>query len=392
MKKMVRISSQKGLLILIGIIIFTFSAKAASYPFKDKKWTIINAENNQEIQKQISVHDDSEVLLLPKSQLALLKDKFSNFTIEFDIKGGSMPGIGFRSNKNLLDFEYFYLRLGNSGKNTAIQYFPVFNGADAWTIYNYPKYESAASFSDSTWIHVKLDVYEDNMRVYVNNEVAPNMEVKLKNTDQVEGNIFLKAGFKNSYFKNVEISELNKSFDVADEHSPYNYINTWRLSEQFEVNFNSQQAIYSKYKEQNKNEQWQTIHADKDGIVNISKYYDHPKNTIIATAEIFSENDKKVDLLFDYSFSLVIGLNRVILFCGTELDTDNFMRVIDGEEKLTLNLKEGRNELVFMIKADDIWQEAVNNPPYLGRKQAANWGFIARLDNYDGIKNEKDTQ
>ena len=388
---MVRILKQKKLLILIGVVIFACSVNAANYPFKEKKWKIINAENNQETQKELSVEDDKEVLLLPQNHIALLNEQYSNFTIEFDVKGGSMPGIGFRST-NLLDFEYFYLRLDNSGKNTAIQYFPVFNGADAWTIYNYPKYESVANFSDNDWIHIKLEVYKDNMRVFVNDEVAPNMNVKLKNTNRVAGKIFLKAGFKDSYFRNVEIEELKQGFDFVVADNPNKYIDRWRLSKQFEVDFNCSQEIYSKYIEQIQQENWKTIIADNDGIVNISKYYDHPKNVIIATTVIFSDHEKEVDLLFDYSFSMVIGLNGAILFCGTELDTKNSMRMIDGEEKLTLNLKEGSNELVFMIRADDVWQEAVNNPPYLGRKQAANWGFIARLNNYDGIRIGDDTK
>ncbi len=101
---MVRILKQKGLLILIGTVICASTVKATNIPFKEKKWTIINVENNQETQKQFTVFDDNEVLLLPKSHIALLNENYSNFTIEFDVKGGSMPGIGFRSN-NLLDFE-----------------------------------------------------------------------------------------------------------------------------------------------------------------------------------------------------------------------------------------------------------------------------------------------
>ncbi len=384
-ERMVRLVLKKHLLILILFLISVNRIKAKDYPFVEKKWTIINTVNNQEVDKQIVNQDDEEVLQLSKSCVALLNGNYSNFTIDFEIKGGSMPGIGFRSN-NLLDFEYFYLRMGNSGKNTAIQYFPVYNGATAWMIYNYPKYETVAEFSEDKWIHVKLEVYDDNMRVFVNNETVPNMEVKLKNTEQKNGNIFFLAGFKDSYFRNVEIQELKSGNDIVEPDSPYKYICAWKLSEQFEVDFNCQKEVYSKYQEQKELKNWKDITVDKDGIVNISKYYKYPRNTVIATTEINSDKDKELDLLYDYTFSMVIMLNGEILFCGTELDTKNFMRVIDGEEHLTLNLKEGKNELMFMIKADDVWQKAVNNAPYLGRNQAANWGFIARLANYEGIE------
>ena len=68
-------------------------------------------------------------------------------------------------------------------------------------------------------------------------------------------------------------------------------------------------------------------------------------------------------------------MNDQVLFFGRELDSDNFMRMMDGEQKIDLSLKKGDNTLVFWIRSDDEWQEA--NPRYLGRKQAMNWGFVA---------------
>lgn len=147
-------------LILLFIVLTTFfnHAMAQDYHFDNPKWIIKNTENNHEIDKRLTIQDESKVLHLPKSCIALLDQNFSDFTIEYDVKGGSMPGLGFRSN-TLYDYEYFYLRMMNGGKNTAIQYFPVFNGAEAWTIYNYPKYESVAAFSEDKWTHVKVQVY-----------------------------------------------------------------------------------------------------------------------------------------------------------------------------------------------------------------------------------------
>jgi hypothetical protein len=378
------------LLILIFIVLSGFfnQAEAQDYPFDDTKWIVKNVENNQEVEKQVTIQDESQVLHLPKSCIALLNQNFSDFTIEYDVKGGAMPGLGFRSG-NLNDYEYFYLRMMNSGKNTAIQYIPVFNGAEAWTLYNYPKYESFAAFPDSAWIHVKLQVYGTNMRVFINNQQEPNMEVKLQHEKLLKGNIFLKSGFQESLFRNVKINELNESFDVDKNEISSTYIDTWKLSDQFEADFYSQNKISELYNEQSTNANWKTIKADKDGLVNISRFYEHPQNAVFAISEIYSDSAKTVGLLFDYSFSLLIGLNYDILFCGTELDTKNYMRVIDGEEKLTLPLNKGKNVLIFIIKSDDVWQKSVKNPTYLGRMQAHNWGFIARLANYEGLDLEE---
>jgi len=384
-ERMVRMLNVRQWAVLIAITILLGSSAATSYPFSAKRWIIINAENNGDVAKEIVVQDGKEVLQLAKNHLALLDIKYTDFAIEFEVKGGEMPGIGFRSN-DLLDFEYFYLRLANSGQKTALQYFPGYNGAEAWEIYNYPKYEAAADFPQGDWVHVKMEVYRDNMRVFVNKETSPNLQVKLQNTEQVDGKIFLKAAYKAAEFKNVKIRNVTERFEVEETPSIATFLSKWKLSKQFEVNFNNQEELYARYIEQKSNEAWREITADADGIVNLSKYYSHPKGVIIATSEVFSDKEQTVDLLFDYTFSMVVGFNREILFCGTELDTHNFMRVMDGEEKLSLQLKKGRNELIFIIQADDVWQKAVHNPPYLGRKQAANWGFIARLAHYDGIK------
>lgn len=374
----------RQLLLYFVLSVFLIQAEAKDYPFNDTLWIIKNVENNHVINKQLTFQDENEVLQLPVSCIALLNQNFTDFTIEYDVMGGAMPAIGFRAS-NLYDYEYLYLRMMNSNKKTAIQYFPVYNGAEAWTLYNYPKYESFAELPENEWIHVKLQVYGDNMRVFINNQQEPNMEVKLQHEKLSKGNIFLKAGYQESFFRNVNISELNEPFDVVEKEDRGQYIDTWSLSEQFEVNFYSQNEISVLYHEQSTNAKWKTIKADNDGLVNIARFYEYPRNAVFAISEIYSDSAKTVDLLFDYSFSLLIGLNNDILFCGTELDTKNYMRVIDGEEKLTLSLNKGKNVLFFIIKSDDVWQKSVKNPLYLGRMQAHNWGFIARLANYDGL-------
>ncbi len=361
---------------------------AQDFPFDHQNWKIINVENNETVEKQVHKKDEVQILTLSKTHVALLSSNYSDFSIDFDVKSGIMPGIGFRS-KTLKDFEYVYLRLGSSGKNSAIQYVPVYNGALAWQIYNYPKYESTAEIKQDDWNHVRLEVHKENMHVYINGDEKPNMVVKLLQDECKAGNLFLKADFQESYFKDVRINELKRELEVQEQENLYKYLNEWMLSEQFEMKFHSQSEIYNRLNEQKEKGNWQKVKADRNGIVNLSKYYDHPQNSIIAKTEIHANSNKEIDLLFDYTFAMAIVLNQDVLFSGTELDTKNFMRVIDGEEKVTLSLNEGKNDLIFVINADDTWQKAVNNPLVLNRMQAMNWGFIARLSDYEGIMLKK---
>lgn len=69
---------------------------------------------------------------------AVLKDiNFLDGTIEFDISMQnkfSFPGITFRMQDDL-NYEEFYLRPFESGKDDANQYSPVYNGVSGWQFY-----------------------------------------------------------------------------------------------------------------------------------------------------------------------------------------------------------------------------------------------------------------
>ena len=376
--------SPKKFYLAVVFIFYMHLISAQDFPFDLESWKIINVENNKTVEKQLHQEDEAQILTLPKNHVALLSSNYADFSIDFDIKNGIMPGIGFRS-KTLKDYEYVYLRLGRSGKNDAIQYVPVYHGSLAWQVYNYPIYETTAQIKKDDWNHVKLEVYKDNMHLYVNKNEEPNMVVKLLQDKCEAGSLFLKADFETSYFKNVRINKLENELEVQEQENLNRYLNEWILSEQFEMKFHSQTEIYNRYTEQMKKDTWQKVKADRNGIINLSKYYEHPQNCIVAKTEIHADKNKEIDLLFDYTFSMAIILNQDLLFSGTELDTKNFMRVIDGEEKITLRLNKGKNELIFVINADDPWQRSVNNPMLFNRTQAMNWGFLARLSNYEGI-------
>ncbi|MEL6277178.1 MAG: hypothetical protein AAFU03_18910, partial [Bacteroidota bacterium] len=317
---------------------------------------------------------------LEKHQIAVLKnEEFENFTLELDIAGDAMPGVGFRV-KDLWNYEFLYCRLFANGQEDALQYTPIYNGSMAWQLYNYPTYEKIAEVAQQTWIHLKLEVYEDNLRVYVGDVEQPNMEIKLLHEDVATGQILLKTSFADGYFANVVVRELKQGFDV-EETAPLNgYLNSWLISPQLAGNIYSQRQYYQMIETQEADEEgWKSVNAESSGIVNIIKYFTHPEKSVFAKTTISSSEDQEVTLHFDYSQALMMVLNDQVIYYGYELDSDNFMRMMDGESSISLPLKAGENKLVFWIRSDDQWQEAVDNPPYLGRSQAMNWGFIARL-------------
>lgn len=373
------------LFVLIGIPVLLL---AQTIPLTEDNWQVINNDDNKRLDLETIDYKGKKAIHLQRHQIAILKKgNFDNFIVEMDIAGSAMPGLGFRA-ENLWNYEFFYCRMHASGNQDAIQYLPVFNGAQGWQLYNYPTYESVAEFKNQEWVHLKMEVFEDKMRVYVGDSQKPNLSIELLHEDLKTGAIFLKTTFAEAYFTNVEIKALNSPFEVGTPAKKHTYLSHWQTSPQMDGNIATQAAFYDKLNKAQKAGFWKPVIADKNGLVNLAKYFEFPKQTVIVKTTIESTQAKTIDLQFDFSQTMIIALNGTILFHGKELDTSNFMRVMDGEENLSLSLQKGKNELVFMIRSDDEWQEGVGNPTYLGRMQAMNWGFIARLSSYEGLKME----
>ncbi|MBS9463296.1 hypothetical protein KIM67_12835 [Flagellimonas sp. 389] len=372
-------SIQVKIFIVVIYSIFVQTLSAQNIPLTSEHWMVVDNENNQELDLKVIKYKSKDAIYLGRHEIAKLKNSaHTNFVLDMDIAGKAMPGFGFRA-KDLWGYEFLYFRVFSGGQNNAIQYIPVFNGSHPWQLYNQPVYETAGEFQPKEWFHIRIEVFGENMRVLIGDEKKPNMEVELLQTELDEGSIFLKTSFAEAYFSNIEVSPLEKPFQIEKPELDSGYLKKWSVSEQMDGNIHSQSQYFKLFEKAEKNHKWKAIEADNTGIINLARYYDHPEKAVFAKTTISSDAAKKVTLAYDYTQVLLISLNDKIIFHGRELDMHNFMRVIDGEETLELNLNKGENKLVFWIRSDDEWQEAVGNPPYLGREQAMNWGFIARL-------------
>jgi len=372
-------SIQIKIYLTIALLISGKFLFAQSIPLTPQNWQVVDNENNQELDLQVTEYKGKSAIHLGRHEIVRLKtNTYENFVLEMDIAGKAMPGIGFRA-KDLWDYEFLYFRVFSGGKDDAIQYIPIFHGSHPWQLYNEPTYETSAEFKSQQWFHIKVEVFGENMRVFVGEKEQPNMQVELLQKECDSGDIFLKTSFAEAYFSNLKIQPLEKPFTIEQPRTEFGYITEWEISEQLQGNIRSQRQYFKWIENAEKNHKWQSIEADKTGIINMAQYYEHPKESAFAKTTIHSDVPKTVTLAYDYTQVLLISLNNKIIFYGHELDMNNFMRVTDGEQTIELSLNKGENKLVFWIRSDDEWQNEVGNPPYLGRKQAMNWGFMARL-------------
>ncbi|HEY9047657.1 MAG TPA: family 16 glycoside hydrolase [Ohtaekwangia sp.] len=150
----------------------------------------------------------------------LLKDyKFSNGTIEFDVKGRNVPqqsfvGAAFHATEDK-KYEVIYFRPFNFmnpdtvRRPRSVQY--VFMPDYPWDKLRADspgKYESKVNPvpNPDDWFHVKITVQGKLIRVYVNNSAKPSLEVESLNENRT-GRIGFWAGVtSNGSFANLKIT------------------------------------------------------------------------------------------------------------------------------------------------------------------------------------------
>lgn len=253
----------------------------------------------------------------------------------------------------------------------------IFDPQDS-TAFLFNKVHEQIEFSDfRTWIHMKLKVVEDQMTVYVEDMETPSFIVPHLKRETASGGISLISDFGEVYFREVQIRELQDTEYTKTKSSgaqlPRTYLTEWQLSEMFSkdsVNFASQlDSLHI-------NDQFKSVRADADGLVNISRFYDDMTKTVVLRYTLESDADRKVRLNFDYADHLTIFLNSEILFDkGMDFRPPSTKgmegRVFIDDESVELSLKKGPNLLFFMLSGDN--------------RQKFNWGFIAKLETTEGI-------
>lgn len=421
-------------------------------PFTASNWSIENPDGSKTEIEISEYKGRQALELKANQIASLKGKKYKNFVIEFDCNGLSGPGIGFRvQDKNNYEYLYLRLGLsgkrdalqyvpihkGNlpwqlynypkyEGKaifaREKVAAYPisfkdellqgktsdkvigslaeeglVFSkesevvlGEDVNYIYD-PQVPKALLFEEKdnaivfldirSWIHIKIEVIEGRASFYIEDMKIPSLIVENLKRDIEEGGINLISDGAGVYFSNVSVKETKSNQKVKEDSTKeklqYGYLTNWNISEMFikdSINFVSQ--VDSLFTLKGK---FKTIQSDSEGLINISRVYDDMTKTVALSNIIKSESNQKVMLNFDYADHLVIMLNSNVVFdkgmnFQPPLGKGEEGRVFVDDENAELNLKKGKNELIFILSGDN--------------RQKFNWGFIAKLENTDGISIE----
>ncbi|TPN87815.1 family 16 glycoside hydrolase [Aquimarina algicola] len=366
-------NSKKAILKLLTLF-FTISTFGQGILFKKNQCIILDEENKPTTRVDTIYKGKSCVKIDGKNQTIVLTENLDikNFRVDMDIAGEVMSGLGFRvANKN--NYQFIYFRPGMGNTQEAIQYIPIYNGALSWVFYNYPKYETKADIKSLEWFHTTIEVKGNNLKVFVDNNPVPQMDVTLLETDVSGGNFILRSLFGTSYFANIKyatISEKNSGNSLTPDQKTF--LTDWEISQQFQRD-TLQGHLNTELK--GTDFVWRNIKSKNDNYVNFSRYFEHPEGVVIAKKTLKSEENKNSVIHFDFVGKLKIILNGEEVFSSKKI---KFERVFDDTFRINISLKKGNNELLMVSEGDAAFFG--KGFKYLGRFQHTNWGFIARID------------
>ena len=344
-------------------------------PMTADRW---QTKENAEFLRQLGFYRG---LIRLNSGTAVLKDTtFGDGTIEFDVEtiGRGMPGIAFRL-KDDDTFELLYLRPDPAcpAFRACMQYAPETHGVMLWDLF--PEYQTRAPLRANGWNHIKMVVSGRRMRVFVNDVVAPTLEVGSLEGDAATGGLRLQgpATFANLVITPGAVEGLRPEPVEAPLDADPGLVRRWRLSPV---------AALPAGKEPSYDDMpgaaldWKTLGTERNGLVNLSRVYGRPyrsPNRAVAWVRTTITSDRKQTKKVDIGWTreLWLFVNGRLVYADKNLfDVEAARKFPDARCSLDngtamLPLEPGDNEIAVAIAND-----------FFG------WGLKLRIEAPEGLR------
>ena len=328
---------------------------------------------------------------------------FENGTIEFDIAPkarASFIGVEFRiqTEGGKQNYEHIYFRPHKSGLWDAVQYTPGFHGVSTWQLYQGKGYNAKLVIPADKWTHVRIVVAGSRAEIYAGDAKKPVLVIKQLKGKPGKGYVGLWSGLPGKApadlytgnFANLVIRPDDTPSAYVRETPPpasSGYLSRWMVSKPFAAAAPSGDIRALPAKAKLDKLQWKAVLSEPSGLVNLSREFALPKGvkfplpkgvkkaTVLAKTVIHSGSAQTKKLNFGYSDEISIFLNGRILFSGNNSFSTRYRRYLGtvkaDEDAVYLPLKKGANELVLAVS--EVWM---------------GWGFIARLEDLEGLRIE----
>ena len=365
------------------------TATAETVAFDSGRWQVNDKQGRAE------PHLGRPSLFL-KSGFAFLKDAaFEDGVIEVDIAAPttrSFVGLVFRFESED-EHEIVYFRPHKSGLEDAVQYAPSFNGSACWQLYSGRGYTAAVEIPKQKWVHVRIEVAGLGARVFFDGAEKPALVVADLKHGHKRGTVGLWAGANGGHFSNFAYRAATpgeRRPRPAATFAP-GTLTKWELSDAFDVAERDAESLPAA--DVLRGWKWQAVGVEAPGMVVVDRYRRSPsvvrffaepaertgprpgRKVVYARTVLHSEREQVKRVSFGYSDEATVFLNGRPVFTGRSAfryRDPGFLGIMDVEnDAVYLDLKKGRNEVVLAV-AD-----------YFG-----GWGFIARLDDPRGVRQE----
>jgi hypothetical protein len=332
----------------LTLVMLASTAGAGIVEFGSDLWVMANAETLQHM---------GRTCLMGTAYLDGIE--FENGVIEVDIAVDgrrTYAGINFRI-QSPRDHEQFYVRPHRASLYPdALQYTPVFNGIGCWQLYNGEGATAAAELPENEWIHIRVEAAGDRARVFVGDEKTPSLVINRLGHGTSRGTLGLYGRRDGSaYFSNFSYgSDDALEFGPAPyEDTPPGLITSWEISQPFQL------SVIEPGSHPDSQDlppiEWQQATPEASGLVNLARYTGRTgrqPDCIYARATLESDAGGAREYLFGYSDYIEIYLNGDILFSGNsayQKRDPSFLGIVGLFDAIHLPLKQGENELVFMV-------------------------------------------
>ncbi len=363
------------LFVLVFISAVCFSVNAQPKPNKfdiegsNGKW-FVDQENRVTHAKMGELLGRKSLMVKKGSHILKSDVEFSEGTIEFDVAPldeAQFIALIFRRG-TFRNYENIYLRAGQSGNYQALQYAPAINGSSTWQLY--PEFTKAIDIPRNKWTHVKVEVQNGGLKIYINKAEKPTLEVARMRGTREKGTVGFwsrvfdrKSEAWSAAFSNVSIKTKPSSKPSAKRKSPpTGTIENWQVANPLEKKEGAVTSLPSL-------SGWKSVTAEESGLVNLNRAFKPVRGrwTAFAKTNIKTDKAKMALLKFGYSDDVTIFLNGKPIFSGIngwESRYPQYMGFVKlGNDSVYLDLKKGDNELIF----------AVTN-------QRFGWGFVAQME------------
>lgn len=330
-------------------LVFACIAPAVAEPIAvdSPRWKIAYGESSV-------VNLKGQRALFLNGAIATLADaNFDTGVIEFDMllpsAAQSFPGVYFRGQDDD-NYEHFYLRPQQNGRPDANQYTPVINGVTGWQIYS--QYNGRMTYRLNEWFHVRFEVAEDSVRIFVDAADKPALIVHDLKRERKAGYIALKGSLGGAYFANINVTPGQPEAAPPEpaKEMPAGLVRSWSVSPAMA----EADALAAAPAKRLDAISWATLPVETNGIANIARVAVRAdeRPTVLTRLRLKADGVRSVAMRFGFSDSVHVYLNGTLLFAGD--DTQNsrdyrFLGTVGLYDTLFLPLRRGDNEIVFAI-------------------------------------------